>query len=32
VTRLVIPPLSFNLEKLKARLATFADGVIAKLG
>jgi probable F420-dependent oxidoreductase len=32
VARLVIPPLSFNLEKLKSRLGTFADGVIAKLG
>lgn len=31
VDRLVIPPLSFNLEKLKSRLGAFSESVIAKL-
>jgi probable F420-dependent oxidoreductase len=32
VSRLVIPPLGFDLEKLKRRMGRFADEVIAKLG
>jgi probable F420-dependent oxidoreductase len=32
VDRLVIPPLTFNLEKLRSRLGQFADEVVSKLG
>ncbi|MDQ1373735.1 MAG: hypothetical protein QOJ09_1073 [Actinomycetota bacterium] len=32
VSRLVIPPLGFDLETLKEQLGNFADNVIAKVG